>query len=287
MNPAQSDYIYNADQDALAPRFQSGTYAKPNGMYVLASSKGRQAGAVLPGNIKINHLYSINEAPGEYIDLASVTDDQLITTGTDVDSFETDFKKMFQVSYNEKSLILAQEAEPTLADLILYDPAGVSPLLQGGIINDTDKTITFTASSDAFISSSVAYEVFSASLSEKAVIAKTDITEGEHTDFKHAYDTRSAYFGRKLYRHLSGTSNGKQSPPNKTHCKFKIAAEISPFFQNTKQNTVLLFTESYFSLYLLIKCYVMDNATVPSLVDIPTLFLHIKYRRWIQSLVIS
>ena len=271
MNQTQSNYIYNAQNDALASRFQSGTSNKPNGMYVLASTKGRQAGAVLPGNIKIDKLYSINESLGEYLDVTNIPYSKLITTGTDVEAFENDFKKMFQVSYNEKSLVLNQTNQPTLADLILYDPSGNSPTLQGGVINDANKTITFTVSNDAFSSSNVNYQVLQASLSEKAVIAKSGVTVAEHSDFRQAYNQKTSnILGGAFLASFSGTINSGQTVTLATKLTVysEIAAQVSSLISKYKTEYSIIITRQATSLNIsLANVYVNNSsATVPSLV---------------------
>lgn len=274
MNPSQSDYIYNADVDALASRFQSGTYAKPNGMYVLASTKGRQAGAVLPGNIKINNLYSINEAEKDYLDLTNIKESDLVSSGDDVDSFEVDFKKMFQVSYNEKSLVLTQNNNPTLADIILYDPSGTSPTLQGGVINDANKTITFTLSNDAFSSASVYYQVQSATLSEKAVIAKSGITPGEHNNLKQAYNSRTSNIltgnNDAFLATFSGTVNSGQTVtlPTKLSVYSEIATQVSSLLNKYKTEYSIIITRQVTGLNISLASVLVNevSATVPALV---------------------
>ena len=97
---------------------------------------------------------------------------------------------MFQLAANDKSLVLPKEDQPNLADLVLYDPNGVAPTLSGGILDNTNHTITFNVADNAFADSlgGFTYKVLSANLSENAVIAKNGITLEEHTNFSAAYN---------------------------------------------------------------------------------------------------
>ena len=63
---------------------------------------------------------------------------------------------MYQLSYNNKSEVLAENENATtkISELILYDPTGHSPTLQGGTIDRDLNTITYTLSNNAFNSSS-------------------------------------------------------------------------------------------------------------------------------------
>ncbi len=75
-------------------------------MYVLATTKGRDAGDVLPGNLKIDDLYKLNEKDEiKYIDLSNVSSKDLIDSGLSVEEMLLDYKSMFQISYSDKSLI--------------------------------------------------------------------------------------------------------------------------------------------------------------------------------------
>lgn len=192
MDASQSEYIYPVpDVDVLAPRFQNAPHQKPNGMYVLASSKGRTAGSVLPANISIDKMFKLNESKTDYIDFNNLKLSDIVTSGAYVDSFEDDFKKMFQLSYNEKSAILPNKDNGSLADLVLVgaDPNKQLPILRGGVMNGN--TITFTVPSDAFVDNFITYKVDSASLAEKAVIAKSGISLAEHTSFRSVYNSRT------------------------------------------------------------------------------------------------
>ena len=192
MDSNQSNYIYKVDNPVLADRFREPT--SPNyreyGMYVLATTQGRETGAVLPANLRIDNLYKLNEEEFKYLDLENVPPESLMKTGSDVETLLEDYKSMFQIRFNDKSLILPHETNSSLGDIVLYDPSGNSPLLQGGIIDNENHTVTFTLSKDAFSQLNVSYQVFSANLSNNAVIAISGITANEHSGFKLAYENR-------------------------------------------------------------------------------------------------
>lgn len=201
MDATQANYIYAANNDVLADRFRlsDSIYYKPNGMYVLASTKGRDAGDVLPGNLKINDLYKLSEDNIKYIDLENVSNDDLISSGDNVNEIISDYKSMFQLNYSDKSLIQqTQEETLQLYDIVLYDKNNLSPVLRGGEVgvnSSGEPTITFTISTSAFNfvngEASLNYVVKSAVLSENAVIAKSGITSSTYSGFKTAYDERS------------------------------------------------------------------------------------------------
>ena len=207
MNPTQSDFIYRADNVVLPNTFKNDTKFA-NGMYVLASTKGRAAGAVLPANLKINNFYGLKEPDTPvYYDLSSVkpSDLNVPSSSIETDSLYKAYTSMFQVRKSDKSLILKQSEASTLGQITLYDPNNGSPLLEGGTItqpiqaeNVYPKTgaIDFYVSKSAFPSNLTGYvanyEVLSAELSENAVIAKSGITSGEHPNLKTAYSLRTS-----------------------------------------------------------------------------------------------
>lgn len=193
MDPEQTNYIYQADNDVLADRFRlsgSENY-KPNGMYVLASTKGRDAGAVLPANLKINNLYKLKEVDG-YVDLGNIQSTDLVNDEDKNTDLLNDYRSMFQIRFSDKSLIMPQETDATLYDIVLEDKNGQGPTLTNGKVNDNNKTITFTVSQDAFKSGSVEYIAKSAELSENAVIAKSGMNSSTYAGFHQAYVNRTS-----------------------------------------------------------------------------------------------
>lgn len=214
MNPSQSDFIYRVTKEVLADRFRLA--ADPlfkNGMYVLASSKGREAGAVLPANLSINNFYGLKEPDTPvYYNLDSISASNLnVPSVVDLptDPLYLSYSSMFQVRKSDKSLVLPKQDQPTIGDLVLYDPTGQSPTLEGGTINNTAKTIVFNVSQSAFPSSTVTYEALQATLSENAVIAVSGITSATHAGFKTAYNTRTSNILGGAYKFThTGTFNG-------------------------------------------------------------------------------
>ena len=216
MNPSQSDFIYRVTKEVLADRFRLA--ADPlfkNGMYVLASSKGREAGAVLPANLSINNFYGLKEPDTPvYYNLDSISVSNLnVPSVVDLptDPLYLSYSSMFQVRKSDKSLVLPKQDQPTIGDLVLYDPTGQSPTLEGGIINNTARTIVFNVSQSAFPSSTVTYEALQASLSENAVIAVSGITSATHAGFKTAYNARTSNILGGAYKFThTGTFSSNQ-----------------------------------------------------------------------------
>lgn len=189
MDSSQSDFIFYAQADALAPHFDH----KTNGMYVLASSKASEAGVALPGNVKIDKLYKLNENQIKYINFDNPIND-VLNDNPYAEELEEDYKSIFQLSYNEKSFVLPIYQGSDIADIVLYDPNGISPILEGGIITNTQTDangriisidIKFTLPNDAFTSGDLYYKVKFAELSENAVIAKYGINYS--TDYEAFY----------------------------------------------------------------------------------------------------
>jgi hypothetical protein len=195
MSSDNSKFIYAVNEDALATNFKAtGSNPKPNGMYVLASTTGSIDGATLPTNIKINNLLKLDESSLKYIDLNNVSINDKLLEGTYYDKVDETYTNMYQLSYNNKADVLAEndEAATKIAELVLYDPRenGKSPILSKGVVNYTTKTITFTVSDSAFAGNSIYYEVKSNRLSNNAVIAKSGITLVELEAFRSDYNKR-------------------------------------------------------------------------------------------------
>lgn len=195
MNPTQANYIYQAKKEVLPLTFQS---ARPNGMYVLASSKGRDAGAVLPLNININPFYGLKETDEPvYYDLDNIKNDNLnvpARASLSTDPFYIKYSGMFQIVKSDKSSILPKDTQPTIGDLVLYNKDNPNmPILEGGVINNSTKTITYTVSQSAFpTGGNYTFHAKSATLSENAVIAKNGIVKAEQPNFTNAYLERTS-----------------------------------------------------------------------------------------------
>ena len=277
MNPTQSLYIYQANNDVLANKFRlsSSPNYKQFGMYVLASTKGREAGAVLPANVKINKLYKLNEASYQYIDLATPLVSNLVSSGADVDNLVTKYQNMFQVRYSDKSLVLPKIDLPTIGDIVLSDSTNSSPKLEGGIINNTAKTITFNLSNSAFSSSTVNYKVESATLSENAVIAVTGIDQSNHEAFKVAYNARSSnVLGVPYEPTFSGVINTGGQLTFTLRVYSEIAAQVPPNdlvlpYSNFYSDYTIIINRSTIALSVSLNQVIMDGVAVtpPALVD--------------------
>lgn len=271
MNPTQSNYIYQASNSVLADRFRlsSSPNYKQYGMYVLASTKGREAGAVLPANVKINKLFKLSETSYQYINLSSPSTANLVTTGTDVDNLVTKYQNMFQVRYSDKSLVLPKTDLPTIGDIVLYDPTNNSPTLEGGTIDNTAKTITFNLSNSAFTSSTVNYKVQSATLSENAVIAVSGITQATHAAFKTAYLARTSnILGGSYEPSFSGTINAGGQLTFTMRVYSEIAAQVDTLVTTYYSDYSIVINRSASALSVSLNQVIMDGTSVtpPSLV---------------------
>src|SRR5690554_469843 len=194
MQPENSEFIYPVEQDALALRFQNiGTNPMPNGMYVLSSSTGSIDGAALPTNMKIIALFKLDESEFKYIDFNNVSLNDLVESSSYVTKLQNSYDDMKQLNFNDKSEILAEDANvtPLIAELDLYDPTGNSPILTGGVIDRSTNTITYNISNDSFSGNTVNYQVLRNELSNNAIIAKANISETDYyNDFRTDYDNR-------------------------------------------------------------------------------------------------
>ena len=194
MQTVNAEFIYAVEVDSLADRFQvGGSNPKPNGMYVLSSTTGSIDGASLPTNIKVTDLYKLDEDTYKYIDLDNVDiSDKVIPLENDQDEVLYQYIQMYQLSYNNKSEVLAEdEALSTkIAELVLYDPNGNAPILRGGVINRNTNEITYTLSTTAFQNDNLYYEVYYNELSKGAIIAKSPLTNNEYNTLKADYENR-------------------------------------------------------------------------------------------------
>ena len=174
-----TEYIYYMPNELLADKFalEEKPVGVPNpsyreyGMYVLSTSAGSSVGLVLPSNINTDYMRSINESsltsPSLLIDYESVSSSYL----EDIDSrLETSFNELKQTKFNEKSLLIQSEA--TYINLS-ENSGGSDTNLVNGTINDTNKTVTFNISMEAFSSiyPTATFSVSQALTSAKALIA--------------------------------------------------------------------------------------------------------------------
>lgn len=265
MQSVNSEFIYAVEADALATRFRAGgSNPKPNGMYVLASSTGSLDGATLPTNIRKNNFYKLDEGTFRYIDLNHVSEDDRLDED-DEDPFaiklNTNYEKMYQLMYNNKSEILPEDkdAQTKIAELTLYDPTGKSPILTRGVVNYdvSPKTITFTLSDSAFSQDQFYYEVKENLLSNNAVIARDDIQISELGAFRTDYKNRvngilSSKSPFKFSYSGSVTSGSSASFP------IKVYSEISVL----DQNAFTKYTETYQVIIVREATGISTNATI-------------------------
>jgi hypothetical protein len=86
-NPDLTEYIYYAEPNLLADRFQaSGENPRTNGMYVLSTSAGQTFGAVLPNNIDLGEIELIDELEELSLndDYDNIDNDDLLTLETSI-----------------------------------------------------------------------------------------------------------------------------------------------------------------------------------------------------------
>lgn len=231
MATENSEYIYAVNPDALAPRFKAdGTNPKLNGMYVLASSTGSLDGATLPTNIKMNNFLKLKEDDFGYIDLENVGIGDRVIDDDFYDHLFEVYEDMYQLSYNNKAEILPEVGAPTIADLVLYDPTGHSPILTKGTVNYnvSPKTITFTLSTTAFSDNALYYEVLSNELSNNAVIARDGITTGQLIAFYTDYTNRinSVLPSTSGFKFTATTTLGSAGT-NRAEFDIKVYSEIN------------------------------------------------------------
>lgn len=265
MNPAQTNYIYKANNDVLADRFR---LSKPNGMYVLASTKGRDAGAVLPANLKINNLYKLKEVDG-YVDLGNIQSTDLVNDETSNKPLLDDYKSMFQIKFSDKSLIMHQKTDATLSDIVLKDQNGNGPTLTNGKVNDNDKTITFTVSQDAFKAGNVEYVAKSAELSENAVIAKSGINISTYDGFHEAYVARTSNILTGTYLssvtgtiNLAATTDVTYTLNNKITVYSEIAAQVSGLAETYKTDYTIIIIVDTTAIVLDLNNAVVDGTNL-------------------------
>lgn len=172
-------YIYYAENGNLSPTFIN---ARPNGMYVLATSSGSTFGSILPANLNFDRLLPLYADSGE---LASYNVDYdnptriMASSSPLYTTLQTEYQELFQTVYSDKSELL-DESEDTLeliedggSNTKLYDPTFVQPTssVARGIItfNLNLATLDFTQSN----LNTVTYRISGEQLPINAIIAKT------------------------------------------------------------------------------------------------------------------
>jgi len=276
MDKAQSNYIYKANNDVLADRFRlnTSTNYKPNGMYVLATTKGRDAGDVLPANLDISSFYRINEEDVKYVDLENLDFEDLITDEGQYTDLINEYKSMFQIRLSDKSLIMPREDDPLLYDIVLVDKNGNGPELGDGVIGEVNgvPTITFTAPEAAFNAYNVNYIAQSATLSENAVIAKSGINHINFNEFNSWYNIKTSNIATgSLESSVSGTvvpGNAVTLTGNITVYS-EIAAQVGSLVETYKTDYQIIVNVVPTPLEMTLTSAMMDgiNITVPNLTN--------------------
>jgi hypothetical protein len=179
-DPVLQEYIYYSENGNLSPTFIN---ARPNGMYVLATSSGSTFGSILPANLSFTKLLPLeNNVDGT---LPSYDIDYVnpirIDASTDAmyTALQIDYQTLYQTLYSDKSELLDDNEESLYLKEIegsytkLYNPTVVqpsSPSVAGVITFDLDlNTIDFTGGDIV----TVYYNIRDALLPNNAVIAKT------------------------------------------------------------------------------------------------------------------
>lgn len=179
-DPVLQEYIYYSENGNLSPTFIN---ARPNGMYVLATSSGSTFGSILPANLSFANLLPLeNNEDGTLPAYDTDYEDPVrIDTSTDAmyAALQVEYQTLYQTLYSDKSELLDDNEESLYLKEIegsytkLYNPTVVqpsTPSTYGVITFDLDlNTIDFTNSSVV----TVYYNIRDALLPNNAVIAKT------------------------------------------------------------------------------------------------------------------
>ncbi len=147
-----TEYIYFAEYNLLADRFRNvvdggtGENVRENGMYVLSTTAGQQFGAVLPRNINLSAMKTINEDLDLSIinlDYNNLAPEQTLNLNQSIiDKYED----LYQTRYNDK----AELTNSPFQNLTLKENDGSDTILSLGNIDYINREITFTISMEAF-----------------------------------------------------------------------------------------------------------------------------------------
>ncbi|MDD4988525.1 MAG: lamin tail domain-containing protein, partial [Candidatus Izemoplasmatales bacterium] len=168
VNSDLTKYIYYMEKDLLATRFQT---SRPNGMYVLSTTAGSTYGRVLPTNIDITKMRTMNEESETQIslliDYTAVGSDH---TNAIPPAVEAKYLELKQTIFNDKAELVPSDS----ILLKLEETTSNHSILLGGDIDYLARTIDFTISMEAFLTgnTTVSYEVTEALISANALIAR-------------------------------------------------------------------------------------------------------------------
>jgi len=167
-DPDLTEYIYFMTNDLLATRF---TTSRPNGMYVLSTTAGQSFGLVLPRNIDIDYIRTIDEDYSGFTSLLMDYDIVSPLIKTDFSTvIETAYDNLKQTNFNDKAEVVASDT----TNVILTENDGSSNILDNPDVDYVSRELTYTISIEAFSSSqtTASFNVTSALTSSGALIAK-------------------------------------------------------------------------------------------------------------------
>ncbi|MGE4571536.1 MAG: hypothetical protein AB7E09_02205 [Candidatus Izemoplasmatales bacterium] len=187
-NTDLTEYIYYAEEDLLADRFQTGgENPRPNGMYVLSTSAGQTYGAVLPRNIDRNETEILDEDLLPPIDFYDEVDDYrlslqsiIVDTNNNLSAIDL-YNGLRQTTYSDQANLIdddinqqftIEEVGGSNNQLTAFD---VTNYLGSGYnlgIDYDNNIITMAISMEAFdpLQTSVTFEISQAFTSSNALI---------------------------------------------------------------------------------------------------------------------
>lgn len=181
-----TSFIYYAENRLLADHFSA---ARPNGMYVLASSSGSKYGAVLPKNLNLEKLKKIkwDEAPNnltyenvdsEHLIGETIVDDKKTSFGNLLDVYES----LYQTKVNDRSKLLEEDQR-----VVMKDGYPTEVFFESN--NFTGNEIIFEVNKDLINNANVYtsfFEILQAALPDGALIANSNATQGQLEAFREA-----------------------------------------------------------------------------------------------------
>jgi hypothetical protein len=179
-NTDLTKYIYFIPNELLADKFAleeipvgtDNPLWRENGMYVLSTTAGSTYGLVLPSNLDTDRLREIDETSTTSPSLLEGYDNIDTDDLKDLDAqIEEDYNDLKQTKFNEKSALI--DSDTTSFNLSEVGLNGAE--LVQGVINNTDKEVTFNISMEAFDSEqeTASFIISQALTSANALIAKT------------------------------------------------------------------------------------------------------------------
>jgi len=179
-NPDLTEYIYYAEAELLADRFQaSGENPRPNGMYVLSSSAGQTFGSVLPNNINRQAIELIDEST-DYTLNSDYSNVSNVGLNLDVSIIDA-YNGLRQTNYSDQASLIDDDINQ---EFIIQESGGSSNVI---IANDipnylgtgvdlgidyTNNVITLAISMESFnpLQTTATFDITSALTSSNALI---------------------------------------------------------------------------------------------------------------------